>query len=208
MRKRRWREQGDIPAAKESAGSVVELFIIPSPVSATCGPFGERMEERWERVGVTETEMEWDREDQGMGMIPPSCVVQMPDCVQASPVQAFGTVPAWWCLPTAQGEQLCTGPQLCRSQLRCGTNRYRSLFSHGLYVCVVLVYLLSVYVLFFWWSPMTSIVPHGHHFLKFLHLAADGPPEVLWVHATMSIFKRLSHFRPLSEQECTWCLGL
>lgn len=104
---------------------------------------------------------EIEREDQGLGMIPPSCVVQMSDCVQASPVQAFGTGPAWWSLLTAWGEQLCTGPELCRSQLRCGTNRYRSLFTHGRCVCIVLVYLLSVYVLFFDglpWQPLFCMV--------------------------------------------------
>lgn len=80
-------------------------------------------------------------------------------------------------------------------------------YTWSLYMCCACLLAFCVCVVF-WWSPMTTIVLHGHHFLKFLHLAADGPPEVLGVHATMSIFKRLSHFRPLSEQDCTWCLGL
>lgn len=37
-------------------------------------------------------------------------------------------------------------------------------------------------------SPMAAIVLHGHHFFFiFKHLADAAPPEVLWIHATMSI---------------------
>ncbi len=44
------------PTAKESAGSVVELFIIVSHVTATCGPFQrrERGKKQEERVEVTD----------------------------------------------------------------------------------------------------------------------------------------------------------
>lgn len=124
--------------------------------------------------------MEWDRKrgskvfiylfilNQRMGILPPSCVVQMSDSVQASQYRPLGQAPAWWSLLTARGEQLCTGPQFCRSQLRCGTNRYRSLFAHGHCVRIMPVYLLSVYVLFFDGLPWHAIVLHGHHFLSFI----------------------------------------
>lgn len=42
-------------------------------------------------------------------------------------------------------------------------------------------------------SPVAAIVLRGHLFFFFFyifkHLADVGPPEVLWVHATMSICK-------------------
>lgn len=83
------------------------------------------------------------------------------------------------------------------------------LFVYTWSLCMYCACLLAFCVrVVFRWSPMTAIVLHGHRFLKFWRLAADGPPEVLWVHATMSIFKRQLHFSPLIEQDCTWCLGL
>lgn len=61
MRKRRgWRERGDGPSAKESAGSVLELFIILSLVTATCGPFRGRIERREEREWELQTPSEID----------------------------------------------------------------------------------------------------------------------------------------------------
>lgn len=212
---RGWREQGDSPAAKESAGSVVGLFIILSLVTATCGPlYGRRekkrgkREEDWVRNRWSDTEREavsLKKNQNGNDHLLCSPDVRL--CA-GLPVQAFGTGPAWWSPLTAQGEQLCTGSQFCCSQLRCGTNRYRSLFTHGQRVCIMLVYLLSVYVLFLDDLPWQLLFCMVIIFWSLKRLADDGPPEVLWVHATMSIFKRQLHFIPLIGQDCTWCLFL
>lgn len=45
-----WREQRESPAAKASAGSVVELFIILSLMTMTCGPLCGRREERQKKT--------------------------------------------------------------------------------------------------------------------------------------------------------------
>lgn len=50
------RTRGDGPAAKESAGSAAELFIIFSPVTGTRGPLHER-----EKGGE---EIDWDLQRQ------------------------------------------------------------------------------------------------------------------------------------------------
>lgn len=81
------------------------------------------------------------------------------------PVQASGTGPVWWSLLTAQEEQLCTGPQLCCSHLRCGTNTHRSLFTFVVVCALCLFTCFCVHVLFFWWCPMTDMALLGRHFL-------------------------------------------
>lgn len=69
-------------------------------------------------------------------------------------------------------------------------DRQTPLFVYTWSLCTYCACLLAFCVrVVFWWSPMAAIVLHGHHILKFLHLAADDPPEVLQAHATMSIFK-------------------
>lgn len=115
-----------------------------------------------------------------MGTIAPSCVVQMSDCVQASQYRPLGQAlsgEAYW---QDRGEQLCTGPGLCRWRLRCATNMYRSLFTLGCYLCIVLVCLLFEYMLLFdglLWQTLFCMVI----IMNFLCLAADGPPGVFWV---------------------------
>lgn len=76
------------------------------------------------------------------------------------PVQASGTGLVWWSLLTAQEEQLCTGPQLYCSHLRCGTNTHPSLFTFVVDACL----LAFVYTCCFWWCPMTDIALLGRHF--------------------------------------------
>lgn len=83
----------------------VELFIILSHVTATCGPLHGRMERRAGRGRKREWELQTETEIDGLikkggskiwnkkmriGMIPPSCAVQMSDCVQASQYRPLG----------------------------------------------------------------------------------------------------------------------
>lgn len=134
-----------------------------------------------------------------------SCAVQMSDCVQASQCRPLG-----WAQPGdghwQHSENSCaqvlssadvgqTDTALCLHMVVVCASR---LFTCFLCTCCFFVGLP--------WQPLFCMVII---FASFERLADDGPPEMLWVHATVSIFKRQDTFvSPFIGQDCTWCPGL
>lgn len=184
--RRRYEEERRMKGARgESAGSAVELFIILSPCDCDLwAPLWKRREMRGEdKVGLAEAEIDGVireerqevRKHQRMGMIA-SCAVQMSDCVQASHCRPLGgSQPGE--AHRRHGESSCT--QVLGSADRSPdvgqTNRQSAVFKHGPPVYFVLVYLLSVYVLFsvcLPWQPLFCMVII---FFIFKHLADAAP---------------------------------
>lgn len=124
-----------------------------------------------------------------MGRIPPSCVVQMSEYVQASQYRPLGqTQPGEG--PWQHGENSCA--QVLSSAALMWDKRI-PLFVYTWSLCTYCACLLAfcVRVFLLLWSPMTDIVLHGHHLKK--KVLATGSwwlSEVLWAHATVHIFKR------------------
>lgn len=123
-----------------------------------------------------------------------SCAVQMSDCVQASQCRPLG-----WAQPGdahwQHSESSCA--QVLSSAAHCSDVGQTDT---ALCLHMVVVYASCLFTCFLC-TCCFLLVSHDNHcsawsslfFKVFERLADDGPPEVLWVHATMSIFKRQLH---------------
>lgn len=98
----------------------------------------------------------------GMGMIRPSCVVQMSDCVQASQLQASGTGPSLVKPTDSTGRTAvhrCSAPTLTAQMW----DKQIPLFVYTWSLCTYRACLLAFCVrVVFSQSPMTGIVLRGH----------------------------------------------
>lgn len=213
---RGWREQGDRPAAKESAGSVVRLFIILSlcdcdlwvPLWKESNKRGKRAEDRVRNRGSdTEREAvslkkitEWEQSPpvqsrcQTVCRPPSTGLWDRPSLVK--PSDSTGRAAVHW-----------FSVLLLTAQMR---DKQIPLFIYTWSTCVYHSCLLAFCVrVVFWWSPMTAIVLHGHHLLKFEASGRWWPSwGVLGACQNEYFFKRQLHFIPLIVQDCTWCLFL
>lgn len=130
-----------------------------------------------------------------MGMIT-SCAVQMSDCVQASQYRPMGR--------TQPGKALWQHGESSCAQVLSSAAHSSDVGQTDTAFCLhmVVVYVSCLFACFLC-TCCFLIASHDSHFCawssffwSFERLADDGPPEVLWVHARLSIFKRRSHFKP------------
>lgn len=197
-----WSELGDSPAAKESAGTLGEMFIILSLAAVTCGPFGERKEKSEAKVGLSgmrdEIERQWEW---GLGNGKDPSLLCSPDVSLCAGLWDRPSLVK----PTDSTRRTAVHRSLAPPLTAQMWDRQIPLFVYTWSFCMYCAYLLAfrVRVVFHSlpWQPLFCMVMVFWSFCIWQLMTL----EVLWVHATMSMFKRLFHFRPLYEQDCTWC---